>query len=292
MLIILRRSKGWLSKLGPYTNHHSLWEGTFSQVLEGLALIDGVQVVGSILTNLGRSESIVTDEDQSYVELLVKLAEGNPLVLQILSYYFSEKLTSIIEYYNGLLDGAQIEFDYDWLGSTEGARSAVELRNISHDQLIRSEALVDHLVRVGDLIADGETLLLHNYCRAFPLTFYALTRTAILTEDFGWLFFFFSLEVGKVSHDAGLWNVPNRDRIDVTIGTCLFAPAALPEMLQMLRESNPLFNAIEVMFDNFNQLLLDRGFLEPFSSDLMNMPKQQFQRIHPLLPLVARDSLD
>ena len=292
VLIISRRSEGWLSKLGPYTNHRSRWEETFSQVLEGLTPIYGVQLVGSILTNLRKSESIVTDEDQSYVEHLVKLAEGNPLVLQILSYDFSKNMISIVEYYNELLDGAQIQFEDDWLESAEGARSAVQLLNISHDQLIPNEALAGHWVGIGSPIAGGEILSLHDYFRAISLPFYALTWTAILTEDFWWLAFFFHLEVGKANHDAGLWDLPNRDWADDAIETCLFAPAALPEMVQILKESNPMFDAMEVMFDHLNQLLLAHGFLEPFSSDLINMPKKPYQRVHPLLPLVARNTLN
>ena len=234
----------------------------------------------------------MTDEDRSYVEHLVKLAEGNPLVLQILLYNFSKSRISIVEYYNELLDGAQIEFDDEWLENAEGARSAVELRNISHDQLIQSSALAGRLVRIGSPIAGGETLSLREYCRAIPLTFYALTWTDMLTEDFWWLAFFFSLEVRKAYHDAGLWNLPNRDRVDDTIVAYLFVPVAFPEMVQMLKASSPLFDGIEVMFNDLNQRLLALGFLEPFSTDLINMPKKPFQRIHPLLPLVARDSLD
>ena len=292
VIIISRRSEGWLSKLGPYTDHRSGWEETFSQVLEGLSPLYGVQLVGSLLTNLRKSESIVTDEDRSYVEHLVKLAEGNPLVLQILLYDYSKSRISIVEYYNKLLDGAQIKFNDEWLKSAEGARSAIELRNISHDQLIQSSALAGRLVRIGSPIAGGETHSLRDYCRAIPLTFYALTWTAMLTEDFWWLAFFFSLEVRKAYHDAGLWNLPNRDGVDDTIAAYLFVPVAFPEMVQMLKASSPLFDGIEVMFNDLNQRLLAHNFLKPFSSDLINMPKKPFQRIHPLLPLVTRDSLD
>ena len=298
VLIISKRSEGWLSKLGPYTDHRSRWEDPFSQVLEGLSPIYGVQLFGSLLTNLRKSEDIVTDEDRSYLEHLVELAEGNPLVLHILSYDFSKRLISIIEYYNGLLDGAQIDFDIDWLEIEEGARNAVELLNtshnqhIGHDRLIRSDTLADQLFRIGSLLAGGEILSLRDYCGAIPLTFYALTWTAMLAEDFWWLAFFFSLAVRKTYHDAGLWNLANRDGVDDMTEACLFAPAALPEVVQMLKESFPMFDAIEGMFDDLNQLLLIHGFLEPFSSDLINIPKKPFHRVHPLLPLVARHTPD
>ena len=115
----------------------------------------------------------------------------------------------------------------------------------------------------------------------------------MLTEDFCWLGFFFRLEVRKAYHDAGLWHLPNRDGVDNAIAICLFAPAALPEVVQMLKESSQIFGAIGVMFDNFNQLFPAHGFLEPFSSDLINMPRKPLQRVNPLLLLgVARHSLD
>ena len=175
VLMSSRRSEGWLSKLGSHINRHRRWKETFSEVLEGPTPIYGVQPVGSLLNNLRESESIMTEEDRSYMERLVKLAEGNPLVIQILSYDFSKTMTSTVEYYNGLLDCAQIGFKDGWLESEEGTRSAVELRNINQDLLMRSDALAGDWFEVGICVAAGETLSLRDYCHAIPLTFYTFT---------------------------------------------------------------------------------------------------------------------
>ena len=177
VMFISRRSEGRLSRLG-----HG--KAAISQVLESLSPIHGIQFATSLLANPNKSESLSDDEDKSYLECFVKLAEGNPLILQILAKDFSRKEVSIKQYYNDLLDDATVTFDGGWFENEEGARSVFQLRNIAHDLLSPSnEVLSMRWIDTHLRIAIGEVLYMRNYCHAIPLTIFALTWGAMPTQD-------------------------------------------------------------------------------------------------------------
>ena len=149
------------------------------------------------------------------MERFVKLAEGNPLVLQILAKDLLSKEASIKHYYKDLPGGATVTFDDESLENEEGAKNAIELRSIAYDLLIPSDEILSRRwLDTSIRIARGEALSMRSYCQAIPLTFFGLTWGAIPIQDLWWYVCFLGFEVSKEAHDGGILHLANRDRVD------------------------------------------------------------------------------
>ncbi|KAH6666034.1 hypothetical protein B0J14DRAFT_643340 [Halenospora varia] len=283
------------------------WLGAISvqQHLAGLQTIPGVQFIrttedpGNESASLGSWNS---EEDFIFLDQIVRLVDGNPLVLKILSQDFRKVSISPAQYYFRLLQGAPISINSTSLvEELEGVRNFFELDQIIEDLFHNKHVLPQTLALFWKTIPYED----------FPvfLQFFNIQSTELIPKT-GPELMEYSKLVAKGRKNLGPMGEKLQKLVeDLDRKKASTLPEFLPATKNLVSQEalyclsrgaypdyevfQPIQKINEEWRDTIFQPLIARGYLrylEPFDSSTES-PKKYLQ-VHPLLLIALRFRAD
>ena len=295
VLLSSRKPEPWLDKLGPRKSKQEPAPTTFTRPLEGLTTLQGIQLATSLLHE--RRERVQLDRDDIYfIEQLVKLAEGNPLALELIVIDFCSKSLSFEDYYYALIEGAEMQLDERWLKSNDGARGVIELSDLINKATTPSEEKRSQMAEelVYAIIA-GQPIPLRGLVQSMPPTLLGMMWRAIGCDDLMDYAVFIGMASGTSPENNHLYSMlpktPKNEEVKNATMWYMVAPGMRLHLEEMISKEGNL-QQMKAMIDELVDTLLTMGYLEPPASNMRNLPQKPYFRVHPLLTVVARTSLD
>jgi len=126
----------------------------FTHVLSGIGLIPALQFSRDLLEVYSHPILDGDSESAAYLERILKLADGNPLAIQLLLHDLSRhKQWTTKDYFDSISAGNPVHIDPVWISQPcdNGARSIIELQSLLADYSIEHLGLFWHLLPIDAL---------------------------------------------------------------------------------------------------------------------------------------------
>ena len=299
VLLSSRKPEPWLDRLGPRKSKQEPAPFIFTSPLEGLAVLPGVQVA-TFLLHERRGGVQFNAEDVVFIEQLVKLVEGNPLALELLTIDFCQKSLSIEDYYYSLIEGAEIKLDQRWLDSNERARSISELSDLIHKATMagrekRQDMLIDSLIKgIARKPVSGR-----GFMDAMSPSFLGMMWRAVASDDLIYYVLFLMMASASYINTSNLhglfstlFEIPkSEDMVNFVLMLMMSPPEMRPSVEEVLFQDESI-KYLKGLLEELVETLLNMGYLESPATNMRNLPQKPYFRINPLLTIMARTSLD
>ena len=299
VLLSSRKPEPWLDRLGPRKSKQESAPSIFTRPLEGLAVLPGVQVA-TLLIHERRDGVQFNAEDVAFIEPLVKLVEGNPLALELLTIDFCQKSLSIEDYYYSLIEGAEIKLDQRWLKANDGARSISELSDLIHKATMPGEEERREMLKVSFIeIIERKPVSVRGFIHAMSPYFLGMMWRAVASDDLIYYVLFLMMASASYINTNNLhglysilFKIPKSEEIVQFVLMLMLSPPEMRPLVEEVLFEDENVQYLKRLLEELVETLLNMGYLESPATNMRNLRQKPYFRINPLLTIMARTSLD